>query len=183
MAADRGVTLAQLAADPALAESIDLRRYVSDSVGMPTLRDIMEELKKPGRDPRRQFQTASFRDDIREITDLQEGMILQGVVTNVTAFGAFVNIGVHQDGLVHVSHLAHRYVKDPGDAVTVGQVVKVKVLSADVQRKRIALSIKEAEAGGDTSQRGPKPTVGAQEAKAGLDLSTIEKAGFRIKRK
>jgi uncharacterized protein len=149
MAADRGVSLAQLVADPALAERIDLRRYVSESVGMPTLRDIVEELKKPGRDPRSQFQTASFRDDIREITDLQEGMILQGVVTNVTAFGAFVDIGVHQDGLVHISHLASRYVKDPNDAVAVGQVVKVKVLSADAQRKRIALSIKEAEAGGE----------------------------------
>ncbi|GFE61059.1 Tex family protein [Geobacter sp. AOG2] len=183
MAADRGVTLAQLAADPALAESLDLRRYVSDSVGMPTLRDIMEELKKPGRDPRSQFQTASFRDDIREITDLQEGMILQGIVTNVTAFGAFVDIGVHQDGLVHVSHLSNRYVKDPNDAVTVGQVVKVKVLSADAQRKRIALSIKEAEAGGGKPQQRSQKPAAVQEAKTGLDLSAMEKAGFRVKRK
>ncbi|KAB0666687.1 RNA-binding transcriptional accessory protein [Oryzomonas japonica] len=187
MAADQGVTLAQLAADPALVAGIDLRRYVSDGVGMPTLRDILEELKKPGRDPRSQFQTASFRDDIREITDLQEGMILQGVVTNVTAFGAFVDIGVHQDGLVHVSHLASRYVKDPNDAVAVGQVVKVKVLSADAQRKRIALSIKEAEAGGGKPkpQRSPKPEAVTQEVKTktGLDLSAMEKAGFRVKRK
>jgi len=183
MAADCGVTMAQLAADPALAAGIDLRRYVSDSVGMPTLKDIVEELKKPGRDPRSQFQAASFRDDIREITDLQEGMILQGVVTNVTAFGAFVDIGVHQDGLVHISHLAQRYVKDPNDAVAVGQVVKVKVLSADAQRKRIALSIKEAEAGGEKPQRSPKPAAVAQETKPGLDLSAMEKAGFRVKRK
>jgi uncharacterized protein len=145
MASDLGVTLAQLAADPPLVDRIDLKRYVSDSVGLPTLKDIVEELKKPGRDPRSRFQTASFRDDIREITDLQADMILQGVVTNVTAFGAFVDIGVHQDGLVHISHLANRYVKDPNDAVKAGQVVKVKVLSADPQRKRIALSIKEAE--------------------------------------
>jgi uncharacterized protein len=144
MASDLGITLAQLVSDPAMVGRIDLKSYVTESVGLPTLRDILEELKKPGRDPRSQFQTASFRDDIREITDLQEGMILQGVVTNVTAFGAFVDIGVHQDGLVHVSHLANRYVKDPGDVVKAGQVVMVKVLSADPQRKRIALSIKEA---------------------------------------
>jgi len=148
MAADLGVSLGGLVVDPALVDRIDLKRYVSDSVGLPTLNDIIAELKKPGRDPRSQFQTASFRDDIREISDLQEGMILQGIVTNVTAFGAFVDIGVHQDGLVHISHLANRYVKDPNDAVKAGQVVKVKVLSADPQRKRIALSIKEAEQGG-----------------------------------
>jgi uncharacterized protein len=145
MAADLGVSLAALAADPALVDRIDQKRYASDSIGLPTLRDIIEELKKPGRDPRSQFQTVAFRDDIREIGDLQEGMILQGTVTNVTAFGAFVDIGVHQDGLVHISHLASRYVKDPNDAVKAGQVVKVKVLSADPQRKRISLSIKEAE--------------------------------------
>ncbi|MDD2580640.1 MAG: Tex family protein [Desulfuromonadaceae bacterium] len=147
MAADLGVSLAGLIADPALVNRIDLQRYVSGSVGLPTLNDIIEELKKPGRDPRSRFETAFFRDDIREIGDLKEGMILQGVVTNVTAFGAFVDIGVHQDGLVHISHLANRYVKDPSDAVRAGQVVKVKVLSADAQRKRISLSIREAEQG------------------------------------
>ena len=150
MAADMGVSLPQLVADQALVSRIDLKRYVSESAGLPTLNDIIEELKKPGRDPRSQFQTASFRDDIREISDLKEGMILQGAVTNVTAFGAFVDIGVHQDGLVHISHLANRYIKDPSDAVKAGQVVKVKVLSADAQRKRISLSIKEAEQGGKT---------------------------------
>ena len=149
MASDLGASLAQLTADPALVDKIDLKRYVSESVGLPTLTDIIEELKKPGRDPRSQFKAASFRDDIRAISDLKEGMILQGVVTNVTAFGAFVDIGVHQDGLVHISHLASRYVKDPNDAVKAGQVVKVKVMSADVQRKRISLSIKEAEQGGN----------------------------------
>jgi protein Tex len=142
---DLSVSLEELIADASLAGKIDLSKYVSDEVGLPTLRDIIEELKKPGRDPRSSFQAVSFRDDIRELTDLKEGMVLQGVVTNVTAFGAFVDIGVHQDGLVHVSHLAKRYVKDPNDAVKTGQIVKVKVLSADVQRKRISLSIKEAE--------------------------------------
>src|SRR6266568_2468420 len=149
MAADLGASLAELVTDPALVGKIDLKRYVSESVGLPTLNDIIEELKKPGRDPRSKFQTASFRDDIREIGDLREGMVLQGVVTNVTAFGAFVDIGVHQDGLVHISHLAGRYVKAPNDAVKAGQVVKVKVLSADAQRKRISLSIREAEQGGN----------------------------------
>jgi uncharacterized protein len=145
MARDLGVSLKQLVADPALTNRIDLKRYVSASVGLPTLNDILEELRKPGRDPRSQFQTAAFRDDIREIEDLREGMVLQGVVTNVTAFGAFVDIGVHQDGLVHISHLANRYVKNPHDAVQAGQLVRVKVLSADPKRKRISLSIREAE--------------------------------------
>jgi protein Tex len=189
MAKDLGVTLELLTGDPALVARIDLNRYVTGEVGLPTLRDIIEELKKPGRDPRKQFETASFRDDIREIGDLKEGMILQGVVTNVTAFGAFVDIGVHQDGLVHVSHLANRFVKDPNDAVRVGELVKVKVLSADVQRKRIALSIKEAEPGGavqkERPQR-PKPAgekkASSLESKDGLDLSSMEKAGFRVKR-
>ena len=145
MAVDLGVPLSQMVADSALVGKINLKSYVTESVGLPTLTDIIEELKKPGRDPRRQFQAVSFRDDIRETGDLKEGMILQGVVTNVAAFGAFVDIGVHQDGLVHISHLAKRYLKDPNDAVKVGQVVKVKVLSVDAQRKRISLSIKEAE--------------------------------------
>lgn len=144
MAADLGIPMSQLLSDSTSVSRIDPKRYVSESVGLPTLTDIVEELKKPGRDPRSRFQTASFRDDIREISDLKEGMILQGVVTNVTAFGAFVDIGVHQDGLVHISHLANRYVKDPNDAVKAGQVVKIKVLSADALRKRISLSIKEA---------------------------------------
>ena len=147
MAADTGVPLEKLLADQALIARIDLKRYLTDSVGMPTLTDILAELRKPGLDPRSQFQSAAFRDDIRGITDLAEGMILQGIVTNVTAFGAFVDIGVHQDGLVHISHLASRYVKNPHDAVKAGQLVKVKVLSADAQRKRISLSIKEAERG------------------------------------
>ena len=144
MAVDLGVTLAALVADPASVDRIDLRRYVSDEVGLPTLRDIVAELKKPGRDPRATFSAVPFRDDVRELADLREGMILAGVVTNVTAFGAFVDVGVHQDGLVHISHLAQRFVKDPHAVVRVGEQVTVKVLSVDQERRRIALSMREA---------------------------------------
>jgi len=181
MAADAGVSLADLVADPALVSRIDLSRYVTGSVGLPTLRDILDELKKPGRDPRQEFKAAAFRDDVREMTDLKEGMVLQGAVTNVTAFGAFVDIGVHQDGLVHVSHLADRFIKDPNDAVRVGQLVKVKVLSVDMERKRIALSIREAE--GEGGKRQKQERVEKKEPAGGLDVSRLEQAGFRVRKK
>ena len=182
MAADLGVSLAQLAADPALVARIDLARYVSEAVGLPTLRDIMQELKKPGRDPREEFKTAAFRDDIRELSDLKEGMVLQGVVTNVTAFGAFVDIGVHQDGLVHVSHLSTRFVKDPNEAVRAGEVVKVKVLAVDVARRRISLSIREAAEGGAPRPKGERPQR-EEKGSGGLDLGRLEQAGFRVRKR
>lgn len=183
MAADLSVPLADLAKNPSLAGRIDLSRYVTESVGLPTLRDILEELKKHGRDPRKEFQAAAFRDDVREMSDLKEGMVLQGVVTNVTAFGAFVDVGVHQDGLVHVSHLADRFVKDPHDAVSAGQVVKVKVLAVDRERKRISLSIREAETGcGQRQKREKKQTETKREVTGGIDLRGLEKAGFRIRK-
>jgi uncharacterized protein len=181
MAADLGVSLAELSSDPALVARIDLARYVTDAVGLPTLRDILDELKKPGRDPRREFRAAAFRDDVRELSDLNEGMVLQGVVTNVTAFGAFVDVGVHQDGLVHVSHLADRFVKDPHEAVRVGQVVKVKVLAVDGERKRISLSIREADGGGTPRQKRERNEK--KEPSEGLDLSRLEQAGFRVRKK
>jgi protein Tex len=182
MAADLGVSLPQLSSDATLAGRIDLKRYVTESVGLPTLRDILEELKKPGRDPRAAFEAVAFRDDVREMSDLKEGMILSGTVTNVAAFGAFVDIGVHQDGLVHVSHLSERFIKDPHEAVRVGEIVQVKVLAVDLPRKRISLSIKEANPGsGKGGGRGapapPKP------APAANDASSWEKAGFRVKRR
>lgn len=181
MAADLGVPLAQLAADPALATRIELKRYVSETVGLPTLRDILEELKKPGRDPRAAFEAVAFRDDVREIADLKEGMILPGTITNVTAFGAFVDIGVHQDGLVHISHLANRFVKDPAEVVRVGEPVKVKVLSVDVSRKRIALSIKEADpTAGTAPARPPRPV---EKKPAANDAAAWEKSGFRVKKR
>jgi uncharacterized protein len=110
---------------------------------MPTLRDILTELRKPGRDPRDTFVPPAFRDDLREPKDLQPGMKLEGVVTNIVAFGAFVDVGVHQDGLVHISQLGDRFIRDPAEAVVVGQKVSVTVMSVDLQRNRIALSMKK----------------------------------------
>jgi protein Tex len=136
------VKLEELIAKPALIDSVRIEQFQTGAAGLFTLKDIFEELRKPGRDPRAQFVAPKFRSDIREIHHLQPGMILEGTVTNVTNFGAFVDVGVHQDGLVHVSELSNRYIKDPNDAVQVGQIVKVKVLSADAKAKRIALSIK-----------------------------------------
>ena len=125
------------------ARSCSRRWIASSSPPAPyTLNDILEELRKPGRDPRDKFVAPSFHDEVREIADVQPGMVLEGVVTNVTKFGAFVDIGVHQDGLVHISELSNRYIKDPSEAVKAGQIVKVKVLSADTKTKRIALSMK-----------------------------------------
>ena len=142
MAADLGVAVRELAGNAQLVDRIDWKRYVADDVGEPTLRDILAELRKPGRDPRGSFEPLKFRDDVQKLEDLREGMQLDGVVTNVTAFGAFVDIGVHQDGLVHVSQLANKYVRDPHAVVKVGDRVSVKVVSVDVERRRIALSMK-----------------------------------------
>jgi uncharacterized protein len=138
-----GRDLRALMADPAALKALDPRVFVDDRFGLPTVRDIMAELEKPGRDPRPAFKTASFAEGVHEITDLKPGMMLEGTVTNVAAFGAFVDIGVHQDGLVHVSELADRFVKDPHDIVKAGDVVKVRVVEVDAKRKRIALSMKK----------------------------------------
>jgi protein Tex len=183
MAADLGKSVAELVADPGISAGIKVERYVTDSVGLPTLTDILKELKKPGRDPREQFKSASFRDDVSSISDLKEGMILQGVVTNVAAFGAFVDIGVHQDGLVHVSQLSHRYMKDPNEVVKVGEIVKVKVLSADPERKRISLSIKGAEPERATKGATIKGAAPENRQKPSPpEKPSWEKAGFRIKK-
>ena len=142
MAKDCGCTVAELIADKGKREGIDLRRYVSGTVGMPTLTDIMHELDKPGRDPRGQAEEFSFDDSVRTVDDLREGMVLPGIVTNITNFGAFVDIGVHQDGLVHISQLADRYVSDPAAVVKLHQHVKVRVVEVDRKRNRISLSMK-----------------------------------------
>ena len=142
MAKDLGCTLNDLLNDPARQQQIDVNRYVTEEVGKPTLTDILAELAKPGRDPRQRFETVKFNDQVQSIEQVTPGMILSGVVTNVTAFGAFVDIGVHQDGLVHISQLANRYVSDPNTVVKVNQSVKVSVLEVDIPRKRISLSMK-----------------------------------------
>ena len=140
MAKDLGVGVGELVGNAALAGQIELKRYVSEDVGLPTLKDIVEELKKPGRDPRAVFEKPAFRDDVTSIDDVREGMTLEGIVTNVTAFGAFVDIGIHQDGLVHVSELADRFVSDPSEVVKTGDKIKVRVIGVDKARNRISLS-------------------------------------------
>ena len=142
MARDHGLPLKEFVGNAQAADRIDWKRYVAGDVGEPTLRDILAELKKPGRDPRGSFEPPKFREDVQKLEDLRVGMQLEGVVTNVTAFGAFVDVGVHQDGLVHVSQLANKFVKDPHAVVRVGDRVNVKVVTVDVERRRIALSMK-----------------------------------------
>jgi uncharacterized protein len=143
MARDLGCSVEDLIDNENLRKKIDLKQYVTDSVGLPTLTDILNELAKPGRDPRKEFEDFHFAEGIGKIEDVKPGMKLPGIVTNVTAFGAFVDIGVHQDGLVHISQLADRFVKDPNDVVKVQQKVYVTVLDVDLPRKRIALSMKK----------------------------------------
>jgi uncharacterized protein len=143
MAHDLNCTVDDLINDPGLRDRIDLRKYVTDTVGMPTLTDIMGELAKPGRDPREPFELFTFTEGIDTMSDLEVGMKLPGVVTNVTAFGAFVDIGVHQDGLVHVSELADRFVRNPHDVVKVNQKVTVAIIDVDLERNRISLSMRE----------------------------------------
>ncbi len=140
MAEDLGVNVKDLVRNGVLVDRIDPKRYVSDEVGEPTLKDIFEELKKPGRDPRAVFERPAFREDVMTIDDVKEGMTLEGVVTNVTAFGAFVDIGIHQDGLVHVSEIADRFVRDPAEVVKTGDRIKVRVIGVDKVRNRVSLS-------------------------------------------
>jgi uncharacterized protein len=147
MAASMKTTIDELMKNNALRESIQLEDYISDEIGIPTLTDIMEELAKPGRDPRKKFDIFEFAKEVHKIDDLQPGMILPGIVTNITAFGAFVDLGIHQDGLVHISQMANRFVRDPNEIVTVHQKVMVKVLEVDLERKRIQLSMKDVESG------------------------------------
>ncbi|AHF01203.1 transcription accessory protein [Thiomicrospira aerophila AL3] len=142
MAARLGVKVADLIGQPTLIKQLKLNEFVADTIGMPTLMDIVAELEKPGRDPRPSFVTARFDESITELKDLAPGLVLEGVVTNVTHFGAFVDVGVHQDGLVHISHLADQFVSDPHQVIKAGQVVKVTVLDVEVARKRISLSMK-----------------------------------------
>lgn len=144
MAADCGCSVAQLISNADERSKIDIKRYVTETVGLPTLRDIMAELEKPGRDPRGQAETFEFDPRVKTPDDLVEGMELPGIVTNITNFGAFVDIGVHQDGLIHISQLADRFVRDPNEVVKLHQHVRVKVIEVDRRRHRIALSMRQA---------------------------------------
>ncbi|AMM51692.1 transcription accessory protein [Rufibacter sp. DG15C] len=159
MAKDLGATVEDLLKNAELRKQIDLKKYVSETVGLPTLQDILSELAKPGRDPRESYEAFSFTEGVNEMKDLRQGMKLPGIITNITAFGAFVDIGVHQDGLVHVSHLSDRFVSNPHEVVKVGQRVEVTVLEVEVSRKRIALSMK-----GDP--QAARPTGGAGKPRA-----------------
>jgi protein Tex len=142
--------------------------FVDDRFGLPTVRDILAELEKPGRDPRPEFKTATFREGVEKLSDLAPGMVLEGVVTNVAAFGAFVDIGVHQDGLVHVSAMSTKFIKDPHEVVKAGQVVKVKVLETDVKRQRIALTMRLDDEFG-VAAAGATAGTGAQQARNGQE--------------
>ncbi|NWG85994.1 MAG: RNA-binding transcriptional accessory protein [Hydrogenophilaceae bacterium] len=166
----------ELIGDAATLKNLDPARYTDEQFGLPTVRDILKELEKPGRDPRPEFKTASFKEGVEDMKDLQPGMQLEGVVTNVTNFGAFVDIGVHQDGLVHVSALADRFVKDPREVVKAGDVVRVKVVEVDIARRRIALTMRmgdavdgkpAASAAPAAQQRGRAQAKPKEQAKAG----------------
>jgi uncharacterized protein len=170
MATSVGCSVADLMKNEPLRRKIHLEEYVTETVGLPTLQDIMQELAKPGRDPRQQFEVFSFAEGVRKMEDLEPGMRLPGIVTNVTAFGAFVDIGVHQDGLVHISQLADRFVKDPAEIVKVHQKVMATVLAVNLAKKRISLSLK------DPSKPAPAPK--AKEAPKAKDAPRA-KAGDR----
>jgi len=142
MAKDLGCTVQELIEKKELRDKIDLKRYVTGKVGLPTLNDIKDELDKPGRDPRKIIKVFEFSNDVHTVEDLKPGMELPGIVTNITNFGAFVDVGVKQDGLVHISQMADRFISDPNDIVHLHQHVKVKVLDVDLARKRIQLSMK-----------------------------------------
>jgi len=153
IATDLNVPLAKITQAAERLKGANLKKYVTDTVGEPTLRDIISELEKPGRDPRAEFKYATFKEGIKEITDLKVGMELEGIITNVANFGAFVDIGVHQDGLVHISQLADRFVDDPKKVVKVGQVVKVRVLEVNEKLRRISLSMRSSDTGNNKTRR------------------------------
>ena len=142
MAAGVGASVEQLMKDKELRNKIDIKQFVTNDCGLPTLQDIMKELEKPGLDPRAKFEVFEFDKNVTRIEDLQEGMVLPGIVTNITAFGCFVDVGVHQDGLVHISQMANRRVNDPSEVVHLHQHVQVRVLEVDLKRNRISLSLK-----------------------------------------
>ncbi|HEC19039.1 MAG TPA: RNA-binding transcriptional accessory protein [Gammaproteobacteria bacterium] len=187
-----GRKITDIIGDKAFLKELAANDFVDDSFGEPTVRDIFGELEKPGRDPRPEFNTASFKDGVEKIADLEPDMVLEGVVTNVTNFGAFVDIGVHQDGLVHISALADTFVKDPREVVKAGQVVKVKVMVVDLARKRIGLSMRLSDNARDASQdtprdikrdtpRGRRSSAARQSAKPAPTSSAMAHAFAKLK--
>ncbi len=142
MAKDQSCHVAELMADKTIRQRIEIHKYVTDTVGLPTLEDIMAELDKPGRDPRQQLKAFEFSSEVKELEDVREGMVLPGIITNITNFGCFVDVGVHTKGLVHISELADRFVKDPTEVVSLHQQVMVRVISVDLERERMGLSMK-----------------------------------------
>ncbi len=185
MAGDVGCTVADLVRDNSFRSKVKLEKYVSETVGLPTLKDILDELAKPGRDPRQQFEIFKFADGIEKPGDLKPGMKLPGIVTNVTAFGAFVDVGVHQDGLVHVSQLADHFIKDPAEVVKVAQKVFVTVMEVDLERNRISLSMKSKpelaprQAGGNEPRRATQAP--ARPAAQGFNAGLFDEAFKKLK--
>ena len=179
MASDIGLGVGDLVGNSLAAKKIDIRKYIAPGVGEPTLKDIVNELVKPGRDPRKTFEPPKFRDDVTKIEDVKEGMKLEGVVTNVTAFGAFVDIGVHQDGLIHLSELSDNYVSDPASVVKAGDRLQVTVIGVDRARQRISLSAKSKPTIGGTgmgggaqpSRRAPRTTFGPSSGSGGFSCN------------
>ena len=160
MAHDLGVAVPDLIKDEQLRKKIDVHKYVTDAIGLPTLIDIKDELAKPGRDPRAKFESVQFKEGVEKMEDLLPGLELNGVVTNITNFGAFVDVGVHQDGLVHISAMSDTYVKNPADFLKVGQKVKVWVVEIDMARKRISLTMRKNFSGETKSSSSSKPNFG-----------------------
>jgi protein Tex len=189
MVVDHACSIADLMQDENLRKKIEPEKYVTDRIGLPTLQDIMQELAKPGRDPRLKFENIVFAEGIDKIGDLQPGMKLPGVITNITAFGAFVDIGVHQDGLVHVSELADGFVKDPSAAVKVNQKVDVTVLAVDQERRRISLSMKKNPGAGigsatpeAISDKAKRSTQDAAKKKPAQNKDARQKKDSRLKK-
>ena len=161
MAKANELPVQELIGNHSLVKSLNAADYTDERFGLPTVTDILAELEKPGRDPRPEFKTAEFKEGVEKVSDLKPGMLLEGVVTNVANFGAFVDVGVHQDGLVHISALADKFVSDPREVVKAGDIVKVKVLEVDIERKRIGLTMRLSdEAPANTSADKPKTKAG-----------------------
>ena len=182
MAASLSVSVAELIGNETLLNKIDPKKYVAEQFGELTIKDIIQELKKPGLDPRNELEQFAFA-DIFSLEDVKPGMIIPGAVTNITRFGAFVDIGVKQDGLVHVSEVAHKYITDPSEVLKLGQKLMVKVLEVDLVRKRIALSIKQTEVAPASKERKSSTLSGENKHQKTEEPKTVEDALALLKKK